>query len=179
MLGVIRLDEILLKMGGDWRKEIDNFKAMREEVKQLYDAINNCKSIHVETTLAGHAKTRLNLIDKAHQNGYEATLLYVAVNNHASPVTVTSFLVEFIQSPPNKFFKVSRHPLVHAYFFTFLEVSCQCKFSDKIKEPKQNVIFDAVPLFISLTCKLQISTFLLFYGKQIFLSNLTVFFLIW
>jgi hypothetical protein len=74
---------------------------------------------------------------------------------------------------------VSRHPLVHAYCFTFLEVSCQCKFSDKIKEPKQNVIFDPVPLFISLTCKLQISTFLLFYGKQIFLSNLTVFFLIW
>ncbi|PND40525.1 hypothetical protein B0W51_10355, partial [Leuconostoc mesenteroides] len=26
-------------------------------------------------------KTHLNLIDKAHQNGYEVTLLYVAVNS--------------------------------------------------------------------------------------------------
>lgn len=77
----INADEILQKMGGDWRKEIDNFRAMREEVKQLHDALNNFKSIHVETTLAGSGKAQLNLIDEAHKNGFEVTLLYVTVNS--------------------------------------------------------------------------------------------------
>ena len=77
----INADEILQKMGGDWRKEIDNFRAMREEVKQLHDALNNCKSIHVETTLAGSGKAQLNLIDEAHKKGFEVTLLYVTVNS--------------------------------------------------------------------------------------------------
>lgn len=90
----LNADEILQKMGGDWRKEIDNFKAMREEVKQLHDAINNCKSIHVETTLAGHAKSQLNLIDKAHQNGYEVTLIYVSVNSAETAIKRVNERVE-------------------------------------------------------------------------------------
>ena len=51
---------------------------MREEIKQLHAALNAGQSIHVETTLAGQGKAQLNLIERAHQNGFEVTLLYVA-----------------------------------------------------------------------------------------------------
>lgn len=54
---------------------------MREEVKQLHDALNHHKSIHVETTLSGSGKAQLSLIDEAHKKGFEVTLLYVAVQN--------------------------------------------------------------------------------------------------
>ena len=77
----INADEILRQMGGDWHKDSDNLKAMREEIKQLHYSLDNRQSIHVETTLAGRGKTQLNLIDKAHENGFEVTLLYVALRD--------------------------------------------------------------------------------------------------
>ncbi|MHA5200862.1 zeta toxin family protein [Oenococcus oeni] len=77
----INADEILRKMGGDWHKDSDNLKAMREEIKQLHYSLDNRQSIHVETTLAGRGKAQLNLIDKAHENGFEVTLLYVALRD--------------------------------------------------------------------------------------------------
>ncbi len=55
--------------------------AMREEIKQLHAALNTGQSIYVETTLAGQGKAQLNLIERAHQNGFEVTLLYVALKN--------------------------------------------------------------------------------------------------
>lgn len=55
--------------------------AMREEIKQLHAALNTGQSIHVETTLSGQGKAQLNLIERAHQNGFEVTLLYVALKN--------------------------------------------------------------------------------------------------
>ncbi|MDN7047938.1 ATPase [Lactiplantibacillus plantarum] len=54
---------------------------MREEIKQLHAALNAGQSIHVETTLYGQGKAQLNLIEWAHQNGFEVTLLYVALKN--------------------------------------------------------------------------------------------------
>lgn len=77
----INADEILRQMGGDWHKDSDNLKAMREEIKQLHYSLDNRQSIHVETTLAGRGKAQLNLIDKAHENGFEVTLLYVALRD--------------------------------------------------------------------------------------------------
>ena len=77
----LNTDEILQKMGGDWHKDWDNFKAMREEIKQLHAALDTGQSIHVETTLAGQGKAQLNLIYRAHKNGFEVTLLYVALKN--------------------------------------------------------------------------------------------------
>ena len=77
----LNADEILQKMGGDWHKDRDNFRAMREEIKQLHAALDTGQSIHVETTLSGQGKAQLNLIDRAHQNGFEVTLLYVALKN--------------------------------------------------------------------------------------------------
>ena len=68
-------------MGGDWHKNRDNFRAMREEIKQLHSALNTGQSIHVETTLSGQGKAQLNLIERAHQNGFEVALLYVALKN--------------------------------------------------------------------------------------------------
>ena len=77
----LNADEVLQKMGSDWHKDRDNFRAMREEIKQLHAALDTGQSIHVETTLAGQGKAQLNLIDRAHQNGFEVTLLYVALKN--------------------------------------------------------------------------------------------------
>lgn len=90
----LNADEILQQMGGDWRKNSDNFKAMRLEVKQLHEALSSGESIHVETTLAGHAKSQLNLIEKAHQNDYEVTLLYVAVNSAETAIKRVNERVE-------------------------------------------------------------------------------------
>lgn len=83
----LNTDEILQAMGGDWRKDRDNFKAMREEIKQLHAALDHGQSIHVETTLAGQGKDQLNLIDRAHKNGFEVTLLYVALKNAKIAIT--------------------------------------------------------------------------------------------
>lgn len=44
-------------------------------------ALDIGRIIHVETTLAGQGRAQLNLIDLAHQNGFEVTLLYVALKN--------------------------------------------------------------------------------------------------
>ncbi|APX71901.1 zeta toxin family protein [Companilactobacillus allii] len=77
----INADEILQKMGGDWRKPSDNIKAMRSEFKQVYEALETKTSIHVETTLAGSGKAQLRLINKAHNNGFYVTLLYVALDS--------------------------------------------------------------------------------------------------
>ena len=74
----INADELLRQMGGDWHKDSDNLKAMKEEIKQLHYALDHQQSIHVETTLAGRGKAQLNLIDKAHKNGFE-----VAYSNQA------------------------------------------------------------------------------------------------
>lgn len=77
----LNTDEILQKMDGNWHKNRDNFRAMREEIKQLHAALDAGQSIHVETTLSGQEKAQLNLIERAHQDGFEVTLLYVALKN--------------------------------------------------------------------------------------------------
>lgn len=84
----LNADEILQAMGGNWRKDRDNFKAMREEIKQLHAALDYGQSIHVETTLAGQGKAQLNLIDRAHKSGFEVTLLYVALKSEKRQLIV-------------------------------------------------------------------------------------------
>ncbi|HEM3504620.1 TPA: zeta toxin family protein [Streptococcus suis] len=77
----INADEWLQKHGGDWREPKDNIKAMKAVVKDLRQALENGESIHQETTLAGTGQTFLNLIEKAHQKGYEVTVLYVNLDS--------------------------------------------------------------------------------------------------
>jgi len=77
----INADEILKKNGGDWRNQTDNFKAMREEIRQIHEAFENKISIHVETTLSGTGKAQLNFIEEAKAKGYEITLHYVTLDS--------------------------------------------------------------------------------------------------
>lgn len=90
----LNADEKLQASGGDWRNPADAARAMRDTLKDLRQAIASGESIHQETTLAGSAKSFQNLIDRAHAQGYEVTMLYVnldsadrAVNRVASRVT--------------------------------------------------------------------------------------------
>lgn len=90
----LNADEKLRASGGDWRNPADAARAMRDTIKDLRQAIASGESIHQETTLAGSAKSFQNLIDRAHAQGYEVTMLYVnldsadrAVNRVASRVT--------------------------------------------------------------------------------------------
>lgn len=54
---------------------------MRLEVQRIHQSLEKGTSIHVETTLAGHVKSQLNLIEKAHKNVYEVTVIYVAIKS--------------------------------------------------------------------------------------------------
>ena len=75
----INADEILNKNGGDWRKNSDNMKAMREVVKQMNQAIESKRSFHQETTLSGQGQKKW--IEKAKAQGYEVNLFYVGIDN--------------------------------------------------------------------------------------------------
>ena len=77
----LNADEKLRAAGGDWRNPADAARAMRDTVQDLRQALAAGESIHQETTLAGNAKSFQNLIDRAHAQGYEVTLLYVTLNS--------------------------------------------------------------------------------------------------
>lgn len=75
----INADEILKSNGGDWKKMSDNMKAMREVIQLMNQAIENHISFHQETTLSGQGQKKW--IEKAKQNSYEVTLLYVGIKD--------------------------------------------------------------------------------------------------
>jgi len=90
----INADEILRDFGGNWKSAVDNIKAMKKEVQLLHEALQNKISIHVETTLAGTGKSQLRLIDEAHKNGFNVTLLYVTLNSADKAIDRVSQRVE-------------------------------------------------------------------------------------
>lgn len=53
----LNTDEIPRRNGSNWRKFVDNFKAMHEELVQLRLALAQGESVHVGTTLAGQGKS--------------------------------------------------------------------------------------------------------------------------
>ncbi|WP_267202511.1 zeta toxin family protein [Limosilactobacillus kribbianus] len=77
----INADEILRAFQGNWRKEGDNFKAMRKAVLKLDQAFQNGDSINQETTLASSFKAYKRRIDEAHKLGYQVSLYYVGLAN--------------------------------------------------------------------------------------------------
>jgi predicted ABC-type ATPase len=77
----LNADEKLQASGGNWRNPADAARAMRDTIKDLRQAIASGESIHQETTLAGSAKSFQNLIDRAHAQGYEVTMLYVSLDS--------------------------------------------------------------------------------------------------
>jgi len=78
----INADEILQQQDGDWNNTADNLRSMREELREIHDALEQGTSIHMETTLAGNGYALKKIIAEAHANNYEISLLYVTV---ASP----------------------------------------------------------------------------------------------
>ncbi|MDK7351990.1 zeta toxin family protein [Rothia aeria] len=77
----INADEQLQANNGDWRNPADAAKAMRDTLQDLQRSLADRESIHQETTLAGSAKSFQNLIDKAHAQGYEVTMLYLTIDS--------------------------------------------------------------------------------------------------
>ncbi|TGY25862.1 ATPase [Lactobacillus johnsonii] len=77
----INADEILRASGGNWRNNIDNLKAMRQEFREIKQCINNKKNFNFETTLAATPKTYLNILKSAKANGFTTELIYVGVEN--------------------------------------------------------------------------------------------------
>lgn len=77
----LNADEKLQASGGNWRNPADAAQAMRDTIKDLRHAIASGESIHQETTLAGSAKSFQNLIDRAHSQGYEVSMLYVSLDS--------------------------------------------------------------------------------------------------
>jgi len=77
----INADEILQQQDGDWNNTADNLRSMREELREIHDALGQGTSIHMETTLAGNGYALKKIIAEAHANNYEISLLYVTVSS--------------------------------------------------------------------------------------------------
>lgn len=71
-------DEILRANKGNWRNDKDNASAMKIVVKSMKNALQEKKSFHQETTLAGRGQKKW--INEAKNNGFEVTLIYVALS---------------------------------------------------------------------------------------------------
>lgn len=52
----INADEILVKNGGDWHKDSDNLRAIRQELLEIRECIQNKQSFDFETTFAANKK---------------------------------------------------------------------------------------------------------------------------
>lgn len=75
----INADEMLRAQGGDWRKTSDTYKAMHTAVRLMHEYLDTGQSFHMETTLEGNGNAQERLIKRAHENGFEVSLLYVAL----------------------------------------------------------------------------------------------------
>lgn len=82
----VNADEILRQQHGDWHRTADNLRAMRNELKTIQVCLQQKRSLHMETTLAGNGKTQVDLIEQAHAQGFVITLLYVGVSNPQTAV---------------------------------------------------------------------------------------------
>lgn len=81
--GTLRLnaDEILQEQSGDWRKQSDNAKSMRDLIHRMDDYFSEEKSFHHETTLSGNIRGFEKRIKQAKALGYNTTLIYIYLAN--------------------------------------------------------------------------------------------------
>ncbi|WP_438834794.1 zeta toxin family protein [Streptococcus pluranimalium] len=77
----LNADEILKSLGGDWRRDSDNAKAMRMEVKLIKQYFQEKTSFHMETTLAGNAHSHSKRINKAKELGYYTIMHYIRIDS--------------------------------------------------------------------------------------------------
>ncbi|KRM40607.1 atpase [Lactobacillus hamsteri DSM 5661 = JCM 6256] len=77
----VNADEIARDKNWDWHDGVTAIKSMRIEIKRIRECINSCKSFNMETTLSGHSKTYLNILNDAKSKGFSTHLFYVGLKS--------------------------------------------------------------------------------------------------
>jgi predicted ABC-type ATPase len=77
----INADEILRANNDDWRDDKASLRAILTAGKLINKSISDGVSFHTETTLAAKTKSYLQQIQRAHEAGFEVTLVYVSLKN--------------------------------------------------------------------------------------------------
>ncbi|MDT6287909.1 zeta toxin family protein [Enterococcus faecium] len=77
----INADEILRSFGGNWKKQADINKSMREVLKEIKGHFKEGKSFHHETTFGGNPYPDKMRLLNAKKLGYESFLIYIGLDS--------------------------------------------------------------------------------------------------
>ncbi|HHA5501773.1 TPA: ATPase, partial [Enterococcus faecium] len=77
----INADEILRSFGGNWKKQADINKSMREVIREIKDHFKEGKSFHHETAFVGNEYPHKKRLLNAKKLGYESFLIYVGLDS--------------------------------------------------------------------------------------------------
>lgn len=77
----INADEILRSFGGNWKKQADINKSMREVIREIEDHFKEGKSFHHETAFVGNEYPHKKRLLNAKKLGYESFLIYVGLDS--------------------------------------------------------------------------------------------------
>lgn len=77
----INADEILRRFGGNWNKQSDINKSMREVLREIEGHFKEAKSFHHETTFGGNPYPDKKRLLNAKKLGYESFLIYIGLDS--------------------------------------------------------------------------------------------------
>ncbi|OFQ02051.1 zeta toxin family protein [Enterococcus sp. HMSC076E04] len=77
----INADEILRRFGGNWNKQADINKSMREVLREIEGHFKEGKSFHHETTFGGNPYPDKKRLINAKKLGYESFLIYIGLDS--------------------------------------------------------------------------------------------------
>ncbi|MFS0934398.1 zeta toxin family protein [Enterococcus casseliflavus] len=77
----INADEILRRFGGNWNKQSDINKSMREVLREIEGHFKEGKSFHHETTFGGNPYPDKKRLLNAKKLGYESFLIYIGLDS--------------------------------------------------------------------------------------------------
>ena len=77
----INADEILRRFGGNWNKQSDINKSMREVLREIEGHFKEGKSFHHETTFGGNPYPDKKRLLNAKKLGYESFLIYIGLES--------------------------------------------------------------------------------------------------
>ncbi|HBL2025553.1 TPA: zeta toxin family protein [Enterococcus faecium] len=77
----INADEILRRFGGNWNKQADINKSMREVLREIEGHFKEGKSFHHETTFGGNPYPDKKRLLNAKKLGYESFLIYIGLDS--------------------------------------------------------------------------------------------------
>lgn len=77
----INADEILRSFGGNWNKQADINKSMREVLREIEGHFKEGKSFHHETTFGGNPYPDKKRLLNAKKLGYESFLIYIGLDS--------------------------------------------------------------------------------------------------